>query len=47
MTLTQKTNIAIAHIEAGSAKKATKKQIEKFLKYPDQVIVNLAKRLGL
>ncbi len=47
MTLTQKTTIAIAHIEAGSTKKATEKQIQKFLKYPDQVVLNLAKRLGL
>ena len=47
MTIEQKTIIAIAHIENGSLKKATKKQIEKFLKYPDQVINTLGKRLGL
>ena len=47
MTTAQKTIIAIAHIESGSTKKATAKQIEKFLKYPDQVISNLAKRVGL
>ncbi len=47
MTTAQKTIIAIAHIEAESTKKATQKQISKFLSYPDQVISNLAKRLGL
>ena len=47
MTTAQKAIIAIAHIEAGSTKKATQKQISKFLSYPDQVISNLAKRVGL
>jgi hypothetical protein len=46
MTTAQKTTIAIAHIKHNGGR-ATAKQIKNFLSYPDQMIANLATRLGL
>jgi len=46
MAQSLKEKIAIAHIKHNGGR-ATQKQIEKFCKYPDQMIINLGKRLGL